>query len=73
MAYTTADRTLIDTAIQEFISGNRRSSVTFRDGRAVSFATVTLAELQGLRSRIYKESALKNRVRTSVFSTSKGL
>jgi hypothetical protein len=71
--YTSQDRTIIDTAISEFISGDRKSSVTFRDGRAVSFANVSLSELQTMRNVIYKESAIVKRVRTSVFSTSKGL
>jgi hypothetical protein len=72
MAYTINDRILIDTAISDFIKGDRRSSVTFRDGRAVSFANVSLVELQSIRNQIYKESSTVRRTRTSVFTTSKG-
>lgn len=73
MAYTSDDVTRIDTAIADFISGDRRSSVKFRDGREISFANVTLTELQSIRVKIMNDVNRSKRPRTSVFITSKGL
>lgn len=73
MAYVQEDLTRIDTAIQSFIEGKRYGSVKFRDGREVSFANVSLSELQTLRSIIIKSLNRASRPRTNVFSTSKGL
>ena len=73
MAYVQEDLTRIDTAINSFISGKRIGTVKFRDGREVSFANVSLAALQEIRSKIIASLNRANRPRTSVFSTSKGL
>jgi hypothetical protein len=73
MAYVQEDLTRIDTAINDFIAGTRMGSVKFRDGREVSFATVSLSTLQGIRSKIIASLNRANRPRTNVFHTSKGL
>lgn len=73
MAYVQEDLTRINTAINDFIAGTRMGAVKFRDGREVSFATVSLTTLRTIRSDIIKSLSRTNRPRTNVFSTSKGL
>jgi hypothetical protein len=73
VAYTLTDVTAIEKAITEFIAGDRKSSVSFRDGRSIAFANASLMDLQTVRRNIIAEVNRKTRVRTSVFSTSKGL
>ena len=73
MAYVSSDLTLIENAIKDFISGDRKSKVKFRDGREVEFARVSLTELRSLRSEIQTALASASRPRRAVFTTSKGL
>ena len=73
MAYVTEDLTRIDTAINSFIEGKRYGSIKFRDGREISFANVSLSDLQRMRSKIIASLNRSNRPRSNVFSTSKGL